>query len=72
MRHVEVMLSSYKITLNNCKVYLFIEKVENVNYKKYCRNYRKCNLDVLKTLLTSAGDCLVHRLRNNWSDERDY
>jgi hypothetical protein len=20
----------------------------------------------------SAGDCLVHRLRKNWSDERDY
>jgi hypothetical protein len=20
----------------------------------------------------SAGDCLVHRLRNNWSDERNY
>jgi hypothetical protein len=27
-------------------------------------------MDVLKTLLTSAGDCLVHRLRKNWSDER--
>jgi hypothetical protein len=25
-----------------------------------------------KTLLTSAGDCPVHRLRKNWSDERDY
>jgi len=25
-----------------------------------------------KTLLTSAGDCLVHRLRKNWSDGRDY
>jgi hypothetical protein len=29
MRHVEVMLSSYKITLNNCQVYLFIKMVQN-------------------------------------------
>ena len=27
-------------------------------------------IDILKTLLTSAGDCLVQRLRKNWSDER--
>jgi hypothetical protein len=26
--------------------------------------------NILKTLLTPAGDCLVHWLRKNWSDER--
>jgi hypothetical protein len=36
MRRVVVVLSSYKTTLNNCKVCLVIKIVKNINYIKYC------------------------------------